>query len=49
MYVPDLDWGIAVFGNTESTSNSAATVLAYHLIDDLLGIPKEERFDFVAA
>lgn len=49
LYLPDMDWGIAIFANTQWKGNDAAMVLAYHLIDNLLQVPQAERFDFVAA
>jgi len=46
-FFPDHNYGIAAFGNTAGTSNAAEQVLAWHLIDEKLGIPKENRFDWV--
>lgn len=43
-YIPSLQWGTILFGNTQGTANSAATVLAYHLLDNLLQIPTWERY-----
>ena len=46
-FFPDEKYGIATFGNTATTSNAAEQVLAWHLIDEKLGIPKQQRFDWV--
>ena len=47
--IPERKWGIAVFGNTAYTSNTVARILDFHLIDNLLHVPLESRFDHGAA
>ena len=49
MYIPTLKNGVgfAIMGNTEGGSNAVALVLMAHLIDEMLGIPEDERFDIV--
>ena len=42
--IPEKNWGVVIFANTTSTSNTVAKILAFKLIDDLLGIPLENRF-----
>lgn len=43
---PDLKYSVILLGNTAGTSNCAAKKLAFHLIDEKLGIPAEKRFDW---
>ncbi len=43
---PDKMFSVAVFANTAGTSNFVEEVLAFQLIDDKLGVPMEERFDW---
>ena len=43
---PDLKFSVVCFANTPITSNFAEQVLAYRLIDEKLGVPKEKRFDW---
>jgi len=45
-YLPDLDWGIVVFGNSNGAGEFAET-LFWSLVDDLLQVPAEERTDWV--
>ncbi|KAJ5671237.1 hypothetical protein N7507_000364 [Penicillium longicatenatum] len=42
IFFPKRDWGVAVFCNATGPGRE---VLAWHLIDDLLDVPKEERID----
>lgn len=49
LFLPDLEWGVTIFANTQGTSNMVADILAYHLIDEMLGIPQEKRLDLTAA
>jgi CubicO group peptidase (beta-lactamase class C family) len=46
--VPQRNFGLVVLGNNMNGINGAANVLAYHLIDEELGIPLERRYDWVA-
>ncbi|OKL62779.1 hypothetical protein UA08_01859 [Talaromyces atroroseus] len=43
---PDLQYSVALLANTASTSNFAAKKIAFHLIDEKLGVPVEQRFDW---
>ena len=45
---PDLDLGIVTMGNTASTSNLAGRQLIFRLVDDKLGVPEEDRYDWEA-
>ena len=47
--IPERNWGIVIFGNTASTSNTVAKILAFHLIDNLLNVPLDDRFKHEAA
>lgn len=49
LFMPERKMGIAVMANTMITSNVAANALAYYLIDGMLGVPEEERFDWLHA
>ncbi|KAJ5195402.1 uncharacterized protein N7498_008840 [Penicillium cinerascens] len=42
IYLPDRDWGIVVFCNIASPGRES---LAWHLIDNLLNVPQEDRLD----
>ena len=44
-YLPQLEWGIVIFGNADG-ANQVAEILCWHLIDELLGVPASERFDW---
>ena len=44
-YLPQLDWGIVLFGNSDG-ANPVADILCWHLIDELLAVPASERFDW---
>jgi CubicO group peptidase (beta-lactamase class C family) len=46
--LPRRNFGLVLLGNNMNGVNAAANVLAYHLIDEELGIPPERRFDWVA-
>ncbi|TVY83976.1 Protein flp [Lachnellula suecica] len=45
LYIPRLEWGVVAFGNTE-TAYTAHKKICGELIDDLLNIPAENRFDW---
>ncbi|KAF2143426.1 uncharacterized protein K452DRAFT_317568 [Aplosporella prunicola CBS 121167] len=47
-YVPALGWGVALMANTEVTGFFAATALLFRLLDERLGVPLHERFDWQA-
>jgi CubicO group peptidase (beta-lactamase class C family) len=46
MYLPDLQWGLVMMGNTTLTSNFVQTALFMRLLDELLGTPVLERIDW---
>ncbi|KAJ5713213.1 beta-lactamase/transpeptidase-like protein [Penicillium malachiteum] len=46
LLVPELEFGVIILANTPKTSNYAAQLLAFHLLDERLGIPKPQRFDW---
>ncbi|KAH8697129.1 beta-lactamase/transpeptidase-like protein [Talaromyces proteolyticus] len=46
MYLPDLQWGLVMMGNTTGTSNLVQTVLYMHLLDNILGTPLADRVDW---
>lgn len=46
-YLPELGWGFVAFGNS-NTAQEAAWILYGHLVDELLGVPNSERFDWAA-
>lgn len=43
---PDLDFGVVTFGNTAGTSNYVGLLAVWKLVDDKLGVPEEERYDW---
>ncbi|MCJ1392985.1 hypothetical protein MMC18_005857 [Xylographa bjoerkii] len=45
LILPNQKWGVAVFGNTSATSNCVAQALIMHLVDELLELPAEKRFE----
>lgn len=45
-FFPDLEYGIVTMGNTAVTSNFVGRLLAWKLINDKLGVPKTERYDW---
>ncbi|KAI1473070.1 beta-lactamase/transpeptidase-like protein [Daldinia caldariorum] len=47
-FLPDLGFGVVTLANTAVTSNLLGMELAWKLIDDKLGVPEEERFDWVS-
>ena len=44
-YLPQLEWGIVLFGNSDG-ANAVAEILCWHLIDELLAVPASQRFDW---
>ncbi|KAI1078880.1 beta-lactamase/transpeptidase-like protein [Whalleya microplaca] len=45
-FFPDLEYGVVALANTAVTSNFLGRELAWKLIDDRLGVPEGERFDW---
>lgn len=45
-FFPDLDYGVVTFGNTAISSNGLGLVLLWGLVDDRLGVPENERYDW---
>ncbi|KAJ5834571.1 Beta-lactamase-like protein [Penicillium robsamsonii] len=48
MLLPERDLGLVLLGNNMDGVNAASNALAYHVIDEEMGIPLESRFDWVA-
>ncbi|KAJ5955380.1 beta-lactamase/transpeptidase-like protein [Penicillium viridicatum] len=46
LLVPELQFCVSILANTAQTSNYAAQLLAFYLLDERLGIPGEQRFDW---
>lgn len=46
-YLPELELGIAIFGNSNGAGD-IAEILCWHLIDGLLSVPTPERLDWTA-
>jgi CubicO group peptidase (beta-lactamase class C family) len=44
--IPQLKYSVIILANTAATSNFVAQTLAFHLIDERLDVPVEERFDW---
>ncbi|PWY92655.1 beta-lactamase/transpeptidase-like protein [Aspergillus heteromorphus CBS 117.55] len=44
--IPTLKYAVIALANTAAGSNYAEQALAFHLIDEKLGVPVEERFDW---
>ena len=47
-YLPHKQWGVAMMGNTGSTSNFVQQILLFNLIDDLLLTPESDRYNWTA-
>ncbi|ROV94140.1 hypothetical protein VPNG_09366 [Cytospora leucostoma] len=45
-FFPDLDFGVVTLGNTAASSNALGVIVTWGLVDDKLGVPKEERHDW---
>lgn len=45
--LPQRKFGLAILGNNMMGVTAASNILAYHLIDEELGIPADERFDWI--
>ncbi|KAK5019594.1 hypothetical protein LTR16_000406 [Cryomyces antarcticus] len=48
-YLASKKRAFAIMGNTAETSNLVASVLGYYLVDQLLGAPEQERYDWNAS
>ncbi|KAJ5907916.1 beta-lactamase/transpeptidase-like protein [Penicillium taxi] len=46
LLAPELEFGVIILANIAQTSNYAAQFLAFHLLDERLGIPRQQRFDW---
>ncbi|PQE06489.1 beta-lactamase-type transpeptidase fold domain containing protein [Rutstroemia sp. NJR-2017a WRK4] len=46
IFFPALKYGLVSFGNTGMTSNFVEETMIFHLIDEKLKIPREDRFDW---
>ncbi|KAJ5127047.1 beta-lactamase/transpeptidase-like protein [Penicillium atrosanguineum] len=46
LLIPEFQFGVIILANTAQTSNFAAQFLAYHLLDERLGVPGQQRFDW---
>ncbi|KAK5169284.1 hypothetical protein LTR04_005830 [Oleoguttula sp. CCFEE 6159] len=49
LMIPEKKRAFAIMGNTAETSNLVASVLGYYLVDQLLGAPEQERYDWNAS
>lgn len=47
-FFPDLDFGVVGLGNTAESSNTVEKLLIWELVDDKLGVPKGERYNWTA-
>lgn len=45
-FFPDLDFGVAVMGNTAFTANAVAEIVTWHLVDNKLGVALRERYNW---
>jgi len=45
-FFPDLDFGVVALGNTAGTSNLVELLLVWELVDERLGVPRSERYDW---
>lgn len=48
-FLPDLDYGLVTMGNTQMGSNVVGQLIAWKLINDKLGVPEEERWDWAVS
>ena len=44
LYIPQQEYAVAIMGNTGVTSNAVELILKYHLLDELLNVPADQRF-----
>lgn len=47
-FFPDLDFGVVGLGNTAGSSNVVEQLLVWELVDERLGTPPEERYNWTA-
>lgn len=47
-FFPSLDFGVVTFGNTAISSNWVGLFAVWQLVDDKLGVPEDERYDWEA-
>ncbi|KAK3945584.1 penicillin-binding protein 4 [Diplogelasinospora grovesii] len=47
-FFPDDNYGVVTLGNTAISSNAAGEILLWKLVDEKLGIPEEERYNWEA-
>ncbi|KAF2867515.1 beta-lactamase/transpeptidase-like protein [Massariosphaeria phaeospora] len=45
LFIPSVQWGVVMMGNSESAEH-VNTEVAWHLISDVLDVPREKRFDW---
>ncbi|KAJ6779940.1 hypothetical protein PWT90_05361 [Aphanocladium album] len=43
-WLPDIDYGVVMFGNTGNAANFAEYVIVWKLMEDKLGIPEDQRY-----
>ncbi|KAH8647379.1 beta-lactamase/transpeptidase-like protein [Xylariales sp. PMI_506] len=46
LYIPEKEWGVIIMGNTSGAGHLALTILAFHLIDNVLDVPEGDRVDW---
>ena len=44
LFIPQQDFAVAIMGNTGVTSNAVEQILKYHLLDELLNVPTDQRY-----
>lgn len=49
LYLPRLQWGLVMMANSMEGGSVAEVILVYRLIDNLLDVPDQERFDWGAS
>jgi len=47
-FLPKLQWGVVVMANSVGGGSTVEQVLMHRLMNDLLGVPEEKRFDWEA-
>ena len=46
LYIPQKNYAVAIMGNTGITSNAVELILKYHLLDELLSVPMDQRLQW---